>query len=180
MKKSFLKFAMGFLAIFSLTYTACKPEDTPDEEELITKVSLTLVDAAGKSSTFIWNDPDGTAGAQKPTIDNVSLVANSVYTASVKVENASVKPVEDITTEIQKESNDHLFVYTFDKSNLTVEITDKDGNGKALGLATKMTTKAVGDGKLRIVLKHKPTDKGNATNPGGETDFDVEFAVSVK
>ena len=180
MKKTFLKFAMGFLAIFSLLFTACDPEPTPDEQELITKVSLTFKDAAGKETVFAWNDPDGATGAQKPTIDNINLAANSTYTATIKLENATVTPAENITTEVQKESTAHLFVYTFDKSNATFEIADKDTAGKPLGITTKVTTKAVGDGKLRIVLKHEPTDKSNTANPGGETDIDVVFSVSVK
>ena len=181
MKNIFLKFAFGFLAVAALTVTSCKPDPIVDnEEEVITKLTLTLKDAAGKTSTFSWNDPDGANGVQKPTIDNINLVANTAYTATVKLENGTVTPAANITDEVQKESNDHLFVYTFDKSNVTVEITDKDANGKPLGIATKVTTKAAGDGKLRIVLKHLPTDKSNATNPGGATDIDVEFPVSVK
>ncbi len=181
MKKTFSKLIFGFLAIAALSVTACKPEqNTSNEEELITKVTLTFKDAAAKETVFKWNDPDGATGTQKPTIDNINLVANSVYTATITLENGTVSPATNITSEVQSESNEHLFVYTFDKNNVSVEITDKDATGKPLGITTKVTTKAAGDGKLRIVLKHLPTDKNNAANPGGETDVDVEFPVSVK
>jgi hypothetical protein len=181
MKKVFLKFVMGVFAIALLSVTACNPDGGDDnEEEVITKVTLTLKDAAGKETSFAWNDPDGASGTQKPTVENIVLAPNTSYTASVKLENGTVNPVENITTEVQKEADVHLFIYTYDKANVTVEITDKDSKGKPLGIATKVTTKAAGDGKLRIVLKHEPTDKNNTANPGGETDVDVEFPVSVK
>lgn len=180
MKKSFFKFTVGAMALFSLTFTACDPDDHDhNEEEVISRVTLTFKDAAGKETAFVWNDPDGD-GAQKATIDNINLTANTAYTAAVKVENATVNPAENITDEVQKESTAHLFVYTYDQSNVTFEITDKDTNGKPLGIATKVTTKAAGNGKLRIQLKHEPTDKNNAQNPGGATDVDVEFPVIVK
>lgn len=180
MKKSFLKFAVGAMALFTLTFTACNPDDHDhNEEEVISRVTLILKDAKGEEFSYVWNDPDGN-GAQNPTIDNINLVANSTYIATVKLENATVNPAENITDEVQKESTAHLFVYTYDQSNVTFEITDKDTNGKPLGIATKVTTKAAGSGKLRIQLKHEPTDKNNAQNPGGATDVDVEFPLIVK
>jgi hypothetical protein len=179
MKNIFLKLTMGLFVLSILTFTACKPkEDISNEEEVITKVILTLKDAAGKESIFIWNDPDGGNGAQKPTIDNVNLAANTVYTGTVKLENGTTTPVTDITAEVQKESAVHILVYT--ASNIVVEITDKDTNGKPLGILTKVTTKTATTDKLRIQLKHEPTDKNNGQNPGGATDVDVEFPVTVK
>jgi hypothetical protein len=181
MKKTFLNFVMGVFAIALLSVTACNPdEDEDNEEEVITKVTLTLKDAAGKETSFAWNDPDGTNGTQKATVENIVLAPNATYTAAIKLENGTVKPVENITTEVQKEADVHLFIYTYDSANVTFEITDKDSKSKPLGIATKVTTKAAGDGKLRIVLKHEPTDKSNAANPGGATDVDVEFPVNVK
>lgn len=180
MKKTFLKFAFSAMALYTLTFTACMPGENKDnEEEVISKVTLTMTDAAGKATSFVWNDPDGN-GAQKATIDNINLAANATYTATIKLENATVSPAENITDEVQKESTAHIFVYTYDQTNATVEITDKDTAGKPLGIATKVTTKAVGNGKLRIQLKHEPTDKNNAQNPGGATDVEVEFPVIVK
>jgi hypothetical protein len=179
MKKTFLKFALGFFALSTLTFTACNPDDdNSNEEEVITKVTLTLKDAAGKESIFTWNDPDGANGAQKPTIDNINLAANTSYTGTIKLENGTTSPATDITAEVQKESTAHILVYT--ASNISVEITDKDTNGKPLGIATKVTTKAATTDKLRVQLKHEPTDKNNAQNPGGATDVDVEFPVIVK
>ncbi len=180
MKKSFLKFTVGAIALFTLTFMACTPDENKDnEEEVISKVTLTMTDAAGKATSFVWNDPDGN-GAQKATIDNINLAVNTTYTATIKLENATVSPAENITDEVQKESTAHIFVYTYDQANATFEITDKDTAGKPLGIATKVTTKIVGNGKLRVVLKHLPTDKSNAQNPGGATDVDVEFPVLVK
>jgi hypothetical protein len=179
MKKTFLTFALGFLVLSTLTFTACNPDDdNNNEEEVITKVTLTLKDAAGKESIFTWNDPDGENGAQKPTVDSIKLVANTIYTGVIKLENGTQNPAVNITTEVQKESVDHIFVYT--TSKIIVEISDKDTNGKPLGITTKLTTKAAATDKLRIQLKHLPTDKNNAQNPGGATDVDVEFPVTVK
>jgi hypothetical protein len=181
MKKVIFNLTIGIFALSTLLFNACNPEEHDhNEQEIITKVTITFKDGAGKESAFVWNDPDGENGSQKPTIDNVNLSANSTYTATVRIENATVSPAINITEEVQKESNDHLFVYSYDKSNLTIDVTDKDNNGKPLGIATKIVTKNTGDGKLRIVLKHLPTDKNNTQNPGGETDVDVEFPVSVK
>ena len=71
-------------------------------------------------------------------------------------------------------------------SDLQIVYADTDSNGNPLGLLTSVTTGEAGSGIIQVILRHKP-DKtasgvasGDITSAGGETDIDIEFAVTVE
>jgi hypothetical protein len=103
--------------------------------------------------------------------------------------------IEDISEEVEEEDDEHQFyffvtggVFTEDGSSIPGTVyQDQDDNGLPVGLETNWTTGNTGSGTFRVVLKHQPDEKSNAsatnrtTGVGtGDTDFDFTFNVSVQ
>ncbi|MGC4058404.1 MAG: hypothetical protein QM743_09865 [Chitinophagaceae bacterium] len=187
MKKNIV---IAIACISMLTFAACKKEKsapTPDEQELITTVKITLSDDAGFNQTFEYKVENGfSSGTSAIEIDTVKLNANKTYSAVLTVLNEKASPVEDITAEIIEKSYEHLFVFASAPAsgNGSVSVADgnKDSNGKPLNQTFQLTTSTAGKGTFRVTLMHQPTDK-NGTTPetaGGETDLDATFPVSLQ
>ncbi|MBK7428101.1 MAG: type 1 periplasmic binding fold superfamily protein [Saprospiraceae bacterium] len=173
------KFLFLFIAVISLTLSACHKYHDQDEEELITTVRLKFTPATGPVLTYSWQDLDG-AGGNAPTIPTINLAVNTVYSVELELLNESETPADNITEEIQAEAEEHLFVFNSTTSGLSILITDKDRNNNDLGLQSTWTTTNAVSGNVNIVLKHNP-DK-TATNPAvtGSTDIDVTFPVLIE
>lgn len=162
----------------------CKKEDAApeDENELITTVQLKFTDGTNVQ-TFQWRDIDGDGGAA-PTIQNIALKANKTYKLDISLLNESKTPAEDITKEVEEESDEHLLVFTPSPAALmTYTYGDKDANNFPIGLTGSLKTTAAGTGTLQVVLRHQPPVNGmrqkNGTATPGSTDVDVTFNVSV-
>ena len=97
-----------------LTITSCSsdgPEDPiiPNEEEVITTLSLTLMPNGGGSDiVFRFQDLDGDGG-NSPILTGGTLAANTTYTGFVTLQNELESPAEDITVEVAAEAEDHQF-----------------------------------------------------------------------
>lgn len=174
-------FKLPLLAMLVLPFLGCEKDDDngPDnEQELITKVTLTFT-GGGAALPFSLEDKDGDGGLA-PTIDEIKLKPNTDYTLAVTFLHTLHTPAEDLTTEVRNESADHLVCFTTSGAMTSPAIQDKDANGKDLGLSSTLKTGAVGNGTLKIVLKHKP-DKSNANACStGETDVEATFTVKVQ
>lgn len=164
--------------------SGCKKEDAApeDENELITTVQLKFTDGTNVQ-TFQWRDIDGDGGAA-PTIQNIALKANKTYKLDISLLNESKTPAEDITKEVEEESDEHLLVFTPSPAALmTYTYGDKDANNFPIGLTGSLKTTAAGTGTLQVVLRHQPPVNGmrqkNGTATPGSTDVDVTFNVSV-
>jgi hypothetical protein len=164
--------------------SGCKKEDAApeDENELITTVQLKFTDGTNVQ-TFQWRDIDGDGGAA-PTIQNIALKANKTYKLDVSLLDESKTPAEDITEEVQEESDEHLFVFTPSPTALmTYTYGDKDANNFPIGITGSLKTSAAGTGTLQVVLRHQPPVNGmrqkNGTATPGSTDVDVTFNVTV-
>lgn len=174
------KLAFYFLlpVFAAIAFSACKKDDKT-EQELITTIELHFTGPNNFNQKFYWEDLDGDGGAA-PTIDTIVLPLNTALNCHIHVYDNSKNPAEDITEEIEAESNKHLFI--FDASNSAVAITssDTDDNGAPFRIMSAWTTTAAGTGAVRVRLIHEP-DK-SAADPGatGETDFDVTFPVVVR
>ncbi len=167
--------------------TACGDSSTEPggEQEVISRVTLTLspVGFTAPVQTVFIDDPDG-AGPQSPgaQVGTLSLVRGSTYTGVVKFENRLENPPEDITEEVEEESNEHRVIYTVTGAGLTITTTDVDRQGRPLGIrfnAAAGTT--AGTGAVRVVLCHygdspKPA---TATSCTADTDIDVAFNFSI-
>lgn len=188
MKKNLLKATFGIL-ISSVLITSCKKETPvePNEEEVITTMKLTFVPiGGGETLTYQFDDPDGPGGTM-PTKDEIVLAPSRSYNVSVQLLNKTVTPEEDITTEIQAESDAHRFYYEpSTASNINISGLDNDGNGVPLGITGTWATGNVTTGKIKITLRHYP-----GTPPGKEisdpvnsaksdTDVEVEFNTKIQ
>lgn len=158
----------------TLFFTACKDGGDDTLEENITKVEVHLK-GGGLDKEFKWEDADGDGG-NAPTIEDIVILPNVVYTAHIHVYDGA----NEITSEIEDESNDHLFTFTVTGANLTVGDLNTDGNGKPFGLDSKWTAGAASTGSVNIKLFHEPTNKANSAAPGGDVDFDVVFPVKIQ
>ncbi len=173
-----------------------------NENELITTVVLTFAPAAGPERVFEFDDPDGDGG-DAPSIDDVLLAPGS-YQLSIKFENRLETPAEDITEEIDGESDEHQIFLTgtavsgpaTDASSaaLTHRYADNDRLGLPVGLNNEIAA-AAGTGELTITLRHLPpigdaptkasglaaqVAAGGFTAIGGATDAQVNFPVTVQ
>ena len=190
MKKNNLMAVIPFMTtLFFMSCTQDQPPVPINEEEAITTLIYTLTpDDGGDPSVFSFKDLDGDGG-DEPIIEIDTLEANKMYTGMLTLLYEAKTPAkditEDITEEIKKESNDHQIFYQA-TAGLSIAYTDKDMNGKPLGLATLLTTKGPQKGELKITLRHEPNKSasgvanGNIANAGGSTDIEVIFNVNVE
>jgi hypothetical protein len=183
-KTSFRPFLAALLLATPLLATSCKNDDdnpTPDDEnELITTVRYTLTPAGGGTPlTVEYKDLDG-AGGNAPVIGNLTLAANTTYTGALTFLDESKNPADNITAEVNEESDEHLVVYVPAPANLvTITRTDRDRNNLEVGLATRLVTTTAANGTLKITLRHQPGTKTGQPEPGS-TDAEVTFPVTVR
>ena len=154
------------------------------EQELITRVTLTLTPQAGGAPlvSFI-DDPDGN-GPQAPSAQSgaLTLRTGATYLGTVKFENRLVTPPEDITEEVEEEANEHRVYYTVSGAGVTVTTLDTDPAGRPLGLSYRIVAgSTAGSGALRVVLCHYDDRPKVATSTTcqGDTDIDVVFAYTI-
>jgi hypothetical protein len=171
-------FFFAFLAFISFSCEKDTTGDPDNESELITTVSITFTSASGAAKSFKWTDKDG-AGGLAPVIESIVLAANTSYTISTSFLDESKSPVENITAEIQEESDEHLVCYAVSGSVPAVQITDQDKKKNPLGLAGTLKTTTAGNGSIKVSLKHRPDKKASTPCSTGETDVEVTFPVTI-
>lgn len=176
---------LSILAIIALSIISCSKTsiDAVDENELITTVKLNFT-AGGTTQTFSYSDPDGDGG-KAPTIDNISLKANTTYTMNIQLLDESKNPVSNITDEVSTQRDEHLFIYTPSSSTLlTYTYGDKDSRNLNVGLTGSVKTGAVATGKLKVQLRHQPPIGGKASKDGtaapGSDDVNIDFNVVIQ
>ncbi len=180
MKKLNLIYLMTFVSLMAVTISGCKPDEPgPDEEEVITTLTLTFTNAATSAiTTATFKDPDGDGGNPPTQFDEIVLAANSTYNVAITLLNESESPVEDVTEEIEEEDNEHFFCFEASGANVTITRTDTDGTYE-VGLKSRWETGAASEGKVKVTLKHQPGVK-NGTCAPGETDIEVDFVAKVQ
>lgn len=156
-------------AVFVLFTAACKKETQPAEEndnELITTVQLDFtMRGTGDQSTFTWEDLDG-PGGELPQIDTVFLADNAVYDVRISFWNKSVTPADNITSEVQSESENHRIYYEPSAaSGIIVNGLDNDTGGIPLGVNSVWTTSGAANGSIVIALRHYPNGGKAADDP---------------
>ena len=169
-----------------LAFAACGDSTTAPggEQEIISRVTLTFTPSGGGAPIVAYiDDPDG-AGPTAPSaqVGALGFVAGTSYTGTVLFENRLESPPENITEEVEAESNEHRVFYTVTGAGISVSTTDVDGEGRPLGVRfTADAAPAAGTGTIRVVLCHygdspKPTAASSCTT---DTDIDVLFNYSV-
>jgi hypothetical protein len=185
-KLSYLKIA-GLSACAALMITSCKKEKAAAEEndnELITTVQVKLTEeGTSNANTYLWTDIDG-AGGTAPSVDDIVLKPNTVYQAQISFLDESKTPAQNITTEIEDESDVHrLYFAPTTATGITVSGLDNDANNIPLGLNSTWTTTAAATGSIKITLRHYANGGKEASDPvsssKSSTDAEVEFPVTI-
>lgn len=179
MQLTFKQLLFLLMASTILGLSACKKDkDDPNDpnnhndEELITTVSIDIIDPiSGSRDTYRWSDADG-AGGNDPVIDEIILSSDLTYAVEISFLDESGDQVVDITAEIKEEDDEHIVCFAID-GDLTISATDTDGT-YALGLDSDWAVGATGTGTITISLKHQPGTKDGTCAPG-ETDVEVTF-----
>ncbi|MBP1840588.1 hypothetical protein J2Z57_002451 [Formosa algae] len=175
-------------ALFAtVLFTSCSSDDdTPEivnEEEVITTLTVTLTPSGtGDVITLQTQDLDGD-GPDDPVITvSGNLISGEVYQGSIELLNETVDPAEDITEEVEDESDEHQFFYTVASTlDVSTEYTSFDDDGNPLGTTFTLTAGAASTGNLTFTLIHEPTKPNDGlTDAGGETDAEATFSVTVE
>ncbi|WCO03293.1 type 1 periplasmic binding fold superfamily protein [Psychroserpens ponticola] len=176
-------------AILCLTVlVSCSDDDgnigEPNEEEVITDVTLTFVNDADATDIVELKsvDADGDDG---PLVPNKTVTGDfsvgATYTATLDVYN-SIED-EDITVEItDEEPDEHFFIYAINGLDMTFARSANDvvrADGNKLGYETTWTANAAGTGDITIQLFHESEsvndDNELGTQTGGSTDINISF-----
>ena len=202
--------ALGALPLaFAFSVAACGDVEHPSEEntaEIITTVTLAFTPSAGgETIAASFADLDGDGG-DDPLVEPIALNHDTAYAMAVVFLNARQLPAQDITREIDDESEVHQVFYTGSAvqgpatgANPTAiarhAYGDTDAYGNPVGLRNTLQTLDPGTGTLIVTLRHMPpihgvlpkdealaedvvaTD-GIAALPG-RTDVSVTFDLTV-
>jgi hypothetical protein len=156
---------------------------TPNEEELITTVKLSIKDTANLSvNSFSFRDLDG-PGGNSPSIDTIKLSAGMVYDVEIQFQDESDPAnAEDITTEIRAEDDEHLICFeSMNVSGLSMVRTDSDGTYE-VGLTSQWSfgnNATASGGMITITLRHQPGSKDGSCSPG-DIDVEVNFPLILQ
>ncbi|UGU14331.1 type 1 periplasmic binding fold superfamily protein [Sinomicrobium kalidii] len=197
---------LAFLFTGTILLASCSSDDdNPDpvnEEELITRVTVTLSTEGEEDVTLefadesgLGHDHDEEEEGSEEDHDHLEgtvsgpLKPNTTYTGSISLLNESVSPADDITEEVKEEADEHQFFYQnidgLDITNFTYTDAEsdyiEDGSDNPVGLSFTLTTGAASHGDLRIVLRHQPVKPNTGLeDAGGETDMDISFHVDIE
>lgn len=157
------------------------PDDHSGESELITRVTVTLTpEGGGAAVVAVAEDPDGDGANLQ--IDPINLVSNTTYSGVIGFFDGINN--EDITAEVDEESDEHQLWYTPEggiASRVAVTVTDTDANELPVGLAFTLTVSdgPAATGVLNVVLSHYDEVVKDGTTRSDETDVDVDFPVTI-
>jgi len=188
----FAKLSFAAILVTSMMFVSCdNPADDDDagEQELITKVTITLEETGTNNVvTIVWSDPDGDGTGD--FVGTASLKSNTTYEGTIELLNelATDPDERDVTAEILEKADEHQFFYTF-STNIqpfaTITITDRDDRNLPIGLEFDLVTTAlpVGTasvaGTLNVVLSHYSTITKTGTNAGNEEDVNITAPLSI-
>ncbi len=188
MKKHHHQSALLILIFFFLTsISACHkddespetPQETPNEEEVITTCKLVFTDVSGTTidTIAVYRDPDGDGGNAPVQFDTIHLHASTTYTTEIILLNETVSPADSISNEVLEESQDHLFCFHVVDANVSITRTDSDGTFE-IGLQSEWITTTASTGTVTVTLKHQPGIKDGTCDPG-DTDVEIQFPMVI-
>lgn len=175
-------------AIFmTLLFVSCSnDDDNPEpvnEEEVITTMTITLSpNGGGTPVTLQTRDLDGD-GPNAPVIDvSGNLTTGVTYNGAIVLLNETESPAENITEEVEEESDEHQFFYTVGGGlDVSTEYANFDGNANPLGTLFTLNVGTASTGTLTFTLRHEPTKPNTGlSDAGGETDITATFNVTIQ
>ena len=170
----------------TILFVSCSKDDDPvavNEEEVITTLTVTLVPSDASANIILkTQDLDGDGPTAPSVTVSGDLKASLTYAGSMKFENETETPAENITLEIIEEADEHQVFYTVASSlNATVVSSKNDSKGLPLGTEFNLTTGAASTGKLTFTLRHQPKKPNTGlADAGGSTDIEATFDLVIK
>ncbi len=167
------------------------PPQNTNPQEVITTLSLSLVDTSnsGNTTTAQFRDTDGPGGNQ-PVIDTLRLTSGTTYFCTLLLLDESRAPVDTISNEVGEENLSHRFWFAPGgnvSTRVTVVANDEDDGVPPLpiGLQTVISVSSGGSasGTYRAVLKHYDPEslkRSDVDGTLGETDVDVVFPLILQ
>lgn len=182
--------AIKFLSIIALTglvLTSCSDDDDApeiiNEEELITTMTVTLTPSTGGTAiTMVTRDLDGD-GPDVPVITvSGDLATGATYNGTIVLLNEAESPAENITEEVEEESDEHQFFFTPGGGlDVSIAYSNFDTAGNNLGTEFSLVAGAASSGTLSFTLRHEPTKPNSGlSDAGGETDIEASFPVVIQ
>lgn len=180
-------FLFSALLCLSVMVSCSDDDDSPEqpnEEEIITNVTLTFTNDADPTDvvTLLSIDADGDDGPLAP-VQSVTgdFTVGETYTATVNLFNAIED--EDITVEVTDlEPDEHFFVYAVNGLDMTFTRSVNDvvrADGNSLGFRTSWVANVAGTGSITLQLFHESEtvsdDNQLGTQTGGSADVDITF-----
>ncbi len=184
MCKQYHRISLSLLVFLLVLFAGCdseEPTEGPGEEELITRVTLTLSPAGG-GANVVAEATDADGDGTNFQIGTLALTANTTYTGSITVYDDIND--EDITAEVEEEADEHQFFYLPGggvASRVTVTITDEDSNALPVGLDFTVAVSA-GDaatGTIQVILGHYDEAPKDGVTQSDESDIDLVFPVTI-
>jgi hypothetical protein len=181
-----LSIKWSYLLISVVLIYCKKPEDKPftpkpaDDHEIITGIKLTFNDANQiyPAVTAQFSDPDGLGGNNPIQFDTIRLKSQVTYNVMVQLYNESVSPTKEVTSFIQNLGNEHLFCFVPTGVDISISITDSDGNFP-IGFTSNWAIGASGVGSVQVRLKHQVSGKDGTCNVGA-TELEVNFRTEIE
>jgi len=181
---------LKLLAILFFTMTiliSCNDDDDEiipvNEEEVITTMTITMTPANGGTNVVLQTrDLDGD-GPNPPVITVSGNLATGIsYMSKIVLLNETEDPAENITEEVEEESDEHQFFYTIGGGlDATTTYSNFDGNGNPLGTEFSLDAGNASTGTLTFTLRHEPTKPNDGLgDAGGETDISATFNVTIE
>lgn len=179
---------LASLAVYAIALIGCSehgsdPHDHADHD-VITTIELTLTssDTTQPTQSIIWEDLDGPGGANPTRIDTILLRPGATYKGNITISNRSVTPIEDLTSTIEAERDNHQFFYVLSGGLGALTITDKDSRQLPVGLSFDLVQKgSATSGTLSVQMSHfDNASSKDGTTPSDETDVSVLFPVVVR
>ena len=172
--------ALVFLGVSACDSVEPPADNGPGEEELITRVVLTLT-GGGETILATFSDPDG--DGTNAEVDQITLAEGTTYTGTIALFDDAND--ENITEEIAEEDDEHQFFYTVvgaAADRVTITVTDRDANGLPVGLTFTVVVSEGGSdaGVLNVVLSHFDEEPKTGTSRSSETDVDVTFPLVIE
>ncbi|GGE28750.1 type 1 periplasmic binding fold superfamily protein [Psychroflexus planctonicus] len=185
--------SLKIVSLFSLlaVFSSCSDDDDNiqiiNEEEVITTLTVTLVDQnTNEVKTLQYRDLDGD-GPESPIVTADNLDANTTYQGSIEFLNELEDPAEDITEEVVEEGEEHqVFFVNSTALETNFDYLDADANNNPIGVEFSLTTGNASNGNLSIILIHdgdkfaEGAADGEINNVGGETDIEANFDVVIE
>jgi pyruvate/2-oxoglutarate/acetoin dehydrogenase E1 component len=175
-----------YALVMTFLFVSCSKDDDPvavNEEEVITTLTVTLIPSDASANIILkTQDLDGD-GPNAPVVTvSGDLKASLTYAGSMKFENETETPPDNITLEIIEEADEHQVFYTVASGlSMIVTSTKDDSAGNPLGTEFNLSTNVASTGKLTFTLRHEPKKPNTGlADAGGSTDIEATFDLVIK